>query len=295
MAWLDGDVARDFAGPAAGLGATAAALATATAATTSLTSATANSGAAAAVAAGAAGGGDIPAEVLAVLMCNGQLAFFRAAESDLWEEALEDQEAAGGRADALVPLGFSRVTSDEGLGAAGDTGDVPLAEGRRVKGMVWLSDEKLLLVAAPFPEKGFETGEGDVLLEVAVQLPPPAMFDLTVDQGQQQSQQQQPRVSVVATTYAGGAVLKAVAAAAGGGWGAVAGGAALLQLTNGSVLQYNIGGSLTSAGAVANFPCGCPVMVPLPLEVTTAGESWLPMSDFVTKSVTQSGDSVGHS
>ena len=254
LAWLDGDIAHDFAGPASSQTAAAG------------PEATADSTAAAAAA------GDVPAEVLAVLMCNGQLAFFRAAESDLWEEALEDQEAAGGPCDALLQLGFSRGTSDTGV-ATGDSGDiqVPLVEGRRVKGMVWLNEERLLLVAAPFPEEGFESGDGDVLLEVAVQLPPPT-FDLTVDQ----NQQQQPKVSVIATTYAGGAVLKAVAvaAAAGGGLGGVAvAGGALVQLTSGSVLRYTVGGSLTSAGAVANFPCGCPVMVNLPAGAVAAGES----------------------
>jgi hypothetical protein len=51
-------------------------------------------------------------EVLAVALSDGSLVFLRAAESDLWEEALEDQQAAGGPSDFLLPLGCSSCAGD---------------------------------------------------------------------------------------------------------------------------------------------------------------------------------------
>lgn len=57
-------------------------------------------------------------EVLAVLLSDGQLVFFRAVESDLWEETLEDQVALGGPKEYLLPLGYS-PTAAAAVAAAG--------------------------------------------------------------------------------------------------------------------------------------------------------------------------------
>jgi hypothetical protein len=248
--------------------------------------------------------------------------FFRAVESDLWEETLEDQIALGGPKEYLIPLGLppaaaagssgssggstdkmllndaeyygglsipsgpwsrhygSAITAvsaqggdvqrlqfpplDSGLDAASSSSSspaIPLAEGRTVLGLVWLSQQRLLLLAAPLDE-GLEEGEGTVLIEVSVTLP--ASLN---DSANSRSLQQvaEPVTESVCVSYAGGRVLTASSHPAGG---------AMLQRQTGQLLYYPPSSSSSGSSlqqqqlqplpAAASFTCGCPTLLLLP-------------------------------
>jgi hypothetical protein len=92
------------------------------------------------LAAAAQGGVDVVqqglCEVLAVLLSDGQIVFLRAVESDLWEETLEDQAAAGGPCGYLLPLGYcpadtpgSTSGGTTGSTAGGTSGSTAAANG----------------------------------------------------------------------------------------------------------------------------------------------------------------------
>jgi elongator complex protein 1 len=262
-------------------------------------------------------------EVLAVLLSDGQLVFFRSVESDLWEETLEDQVALGGPKECLLPLGFSppaaaataaaaagRGSGNNGMlendaeyygglsvptgpwsrhygsavtGVSTQGGDVqrlqfpplsaaagsssssssgiPLAEGRAVLGLVWLGQQRLLLLAAPL-EEGLEDGQGTVLIEVSVTLP--TSVPAAAAGADSSSMQQCVETESVCVSYAGGWVLTAASHPAGG---------AVLQLSDGKLMYYpnsSSGGggggvsSLLPLPAAASFPCSCPLMLLLP-------------------------------
>jgi hypothetical protein len=290
----------------------------------------------AAAAAAAAGGGEVDVaaagycEVLAVLLSDGQLAFFRSVESDLWEETLEDQVALGGPKEYLIPLGFSPTAAAAAAagGSSGSNGalendaeyygglsvptgpwskhygsavtavstqggdvqrlqfpplsaaagssssssssfDIPLAEGRAVLSLVWLGQQRLLLLAAPL-EDGLEDGKGTVLIEVSVTLPASlpaaaAAAAAAAEGADGSSMQQCVEAESVCVSYAGGWVLTAASHPAGG---------AVLQLTDGKLMYYPHSSSSGGGGgggspllplpAAASFPCSCPLMLMLP-------------------------------
>jgi elongator complex protein 1 len=263
-------------------------------------------------------------ETLAVLLSDGQLVFFRAVESDLWEETLEDQIALGGPKEYLIPVGLSPAAAaaaaagssgsstdkmllndaeyygglsmpsgpwsrhygsaitavsaqggdvqrlqfpplGSGLDAAGSSSSsssssspaIPLAEGRTVLGLVWLSQQRLLLLAAPLEEL-FEEGEGTVLIEASVTLPASPNDAANCSSPQQQVA---PGTESVCVSYAGGRVLTAASHPAGG---------AMLQLQAGQLLYYppssssSVQQQLLPLPAAASFPCGCPTFLLLP-------------------------------
>lgn len=130
---------------------------------------------------------------------------------------------------------------------------IPLAEGRLVMGLVWLSRDKLLLLAAPYPaEEGLEDGEGTVLLVVSVQMPS-AAAGLQVIDGHQVTPE--PQCQTLQVSYAGSTVVTAAAHPAGG---------ALLQLQDGQLLHCSCSGKIASLGSTASFPAACRTMVVLP-------------------------------
>jgi elongator complex protein 1 len=179
--------------------------------------------------------------------------------------------------------GAQRVLLPLGAGLPGGGGGwppgVPLAEGRRVKAAAWLGPERLLLVAAPHPEPGFEGGEGDALVEISARLPEPLM---SAPEGEAPEAAGAVEVEEVGTSYAGAPVLAAAplpppAAAtagafeAGGDGGAGCGGAeaggvgVLLQLATGGLARCDPGGGAPwPLGPGASFPVPCPLMAPLP-------------------------------
>jgi elongator complex protein 1 len=248
----------------------------------------------AAAAAGAAAVDVIAAglcEILAVLLSDGEVVFFRAVESDLWEETLEDQVALGGPGHYLMPLGFTLpataaaadknflsmasgpwtalgkdhhqqqqewcallpVQQHEACAAAGaaaaaageyDSCSVPLAEGRQVQGLVWLSSSRLLLLAAPYPDPDLEGGCGTVLVEVAVEIPAGGFST------------SRPQAAAVTSCYAGALVLTGRPHPAGG---------AVLQLQDGQLLYYSCYNSqLIPLGTAASFPAACRTLLVLP-------------------------------
>lgn len=137
---------------------------------------------------------------------------------------------------------------------------IPLAEGRLVMGLVWLAQNRLLLLAAPFPaEEGLEAGEGTVLVEVAVRFPSTAA-GLQAVNGCQVSAE--PETQTLCVSYAGSRVVTAAAHPAGG---------ALLQLQVGQLMQYSSGGKLIALSNTASFPVACRTMVVLPDATATAG------------------------
>jgi hypothetical protein len=185
--------------------------------------------------------------------------------------------SAWDEASALLPLGAPLGVA---AAAAVPAGGLPLAEGRRIKGMAWVGPGRLLLVAAPHPEAEFEGGQGDVLVEVAVKLPEPLMSAREgegVDLGQGQGGVAAPELEEVAVSYSGGSVLCAASlpppsALAGQGRelcannaGGGDGGGVLLQLASGALMRWDAGASAPAPlAAGASFPVPCAPMAALP-------------------------------
>lgn len=149
-----------------------------------------------------------------------------------------------------LPVRAPTVAAGDGTA---DSPAIPLAEGRLVMGLVWLSRDKLLLLAAPYPaEEGLEEGEGTVLVEVSVQIPTAASGLLSV-RGCQVTPE--PETQTVGVSYAGSAVMTAAAHPAGG---------ALLQLQDGQLLYHSCDGKMIPLSSTASFPVPCRTMLVLP-------------------------------
>lgn len=173
----------------------------------------------------------------------------------------------------LLPLG-----APLGAAAAAPAGGVPLAEGRRVKGMAWLGPGRLLLVTARHPEPELEDGAGDVMVEVAVDLPEPLMSSPEGEGagGDLGSSPAAPAVAEAGACYAGGRVAGAAplpaygpctgAGGAGGGDVEIGhSGAALLLLESGALLRYASGATAPAPlGAAAGFPSPVAAFLPVP-------------------------------
>lgn len=130
---------------------------------------------------------------------------------------------------------------------------IPLAEGRTVVGLVWLSKDKLLLLAAPYPaEEGFESGEGTVLVEVSVEIPSATAGLQKVGNCQVSPK---PNTHTLQVSYAGSRVVTAATHPAGG---------ALLQLQDSQLMYYTCSGVLVSLSSTASFPVACRKMLVLP-------------------------------
>lgn len=171
-----------------------------------------------------------------------------------------------------------------------DAGCVPLAGGRRLRAVCWVSGPgggssssssaaasspsapasaepglsgSLLLLAAPHPEPGMEDGAGDVLLEVAVHWPG-ANGGSSCNGGGGVAVPEVEFAERQAVVYAGGRVLRMAPHAAGG---------VAVQLAGGQVLRYASGcTALQACGPRAQLPGPCPWVQPTPAAVLAASQ-----------------------
>ncbi|PNG99531.1 hypothetical protein TSOC_014688, partial [Tetrabaena socialis] len=193
-------------------------------------------------------------EVVAVLTSSGRLALARSVEEDLWEETAEDQDALAAERGGMPPAPAGGPAAVPRLLPALPHLDIPLAGGRRARGLSWFHGaSSLLLLAAPYPEPGLEDGEGDVLVQVDVEW-------LSRGPADPEHARASPEVRLTEgpTVYAGGRVLRLAPHPAGG---------VALELAGGGVARLGLGeAGVRSCGPRAALPAACRVVRPVPAQ-----------------------------